>query len=160
MVDTQLCPCGSSLAYIDCCEPIIKSNKIAQTAEELMRSRYSAYAKAEIDYLLSSTDISQRHLYTQKSLRDWAEKSQWLKLEILSASKGQKNDNSGLVEFKAYYNENGIAKIHHELSTFVKKDGHWYFQSGSQPEEKTLKKIGRNDVCLCGSGKKYKKCCL
>lgn len=21
-------------------------------------------------------------------------------------------------------------------------------------------KIGRNDVCMCGSGKKYKKCCM
>lgn len=160
MVIIELCPCGSSLAYINCCEPIIKSNKIAKTAEELMRSRYSAYTKAEIDYLLNSTYTSQRHLYTQKSLRDWAEKSQWLKLEIVSTIKGQKHDNSGLVEFKAYYHENGIAKIHHELSTFIKKDGYWYFESGIQPEEKKIKKIGRNDTCLCGSGKKYKKCCL
>lgn len=160
MINTELCPCGSSLTYIDCCQPLINSTKIAQTAEQLMRSRYTAYVNAEINYLFASTYISQRHLYNQKSLRDWAEKSQWLKLEILGTTKGQKNDNSGIVEFKAYYNQNGIAKIHHELSTFIKKDGYWYFESGTQIEEKALKKIGRNDICLCGSGKKYKKCCL
>ena len=49
------CPCGSELSYAECCEPVIKGEKAAETAEQLMRSRYSAYVKTEIDYLLDLT---------------------------------------------------------------------------------------------------------
>ena len=158
MPETNYCPCGSLKDYFLCCELIISSQQNTLTAEQLMRSRYSAYVKTEIDYLIDSTHISQRHLYNKENLRQWSENSDWLKLEIINTVNGNINDITGQVEFKAYYIENDQEIIHHELSEFKKENDKWYFVSGTKPTIK--QKIGRNDLCLCGSGKKYKKCCL
>lgn len=158
--DKNTCPCGMNKIYSDCCEPIIKGTKKAETAEQLMRSRYTAYNKSEIDYLIKSTHISQKHLYSYSDLKEWADKTQWQRLEILSTKSGLKNSLTGEVEFKAYYLEDGIQKTHHELSFFKKENDLWYFVSGKNPNEITdSKKVGRNEPCICGSGKKYKKCC-
>lgn len=163
MKENVFCPCGSQILYTECCQPIIKGLRNADTAEELMRSRYSAYVNVEIDYLINSTHITQRHLYTEENLREWAENSKWLKLEIINTKDGNKNNSTGYVEFKAYYLEDNQEKVHHELSLFKKENGIWFFVNGSKPMEKTEKeksvKVGRNDPCPCGSGKKYKKCC-
>ncbi len=159
----NICPCGSDKDYENCCQPIINGLRIAETAEKLMRSRYSAYVKFEIDYILKSTHISQKHLYSIEDIREWAKNSQWKKLEIISTKNGSSKEIIGEVEFKAYYIENNQDKIHHELSLFKKEDGIWYFVSGQNPKsiltQPITKKIGRNDPCSCGSGKKYKKCC-
>jgi len=95
-----------------------------------MRSRYSAYTKSEIKYLIQSTHISQRYLYNPTDLKNWADNSKWLKLEIIKTEKGNENDSKGKVEFKAYYIESGLEKIHHEISEFKKEKGLWYFVSG------------------------------
>ncbi|MEW8683176.1 MAG: YchJ family metal-binding protein, partial [Candidatus Thiodiazotropha endolucinida] len=67
------------------------------------------------------------------------------------------------VEFIATYKEGGMVRPHHEISRFLKQDGVWYFVDGQLVAPKTEKrhqpKVGRNDPCPCGSGKKYKKCC-
>lgn len=157
MKDINSCPCGSLITYNLCCESVIKNQQKAITAEQLMRSRYTAYVKVEIDYLIASTHISQRYLYNKNALKQWAENSQWLKLEILRTIKGNFNDIAGQVEFKAYYIEDNLEEFHHELSDFKKENDQWYFVSGIKP---VINKIGRNDLCFCGSGKKYKKCCL
>lgn len=158
MTDKNNCPCNSSLAYSDCCEKIIKGLSKAKTAEALMRSRYSAYVKMEIDYLVQSTEKKYQHLYSVESIKDWAESSKWESLEIVSTKYGLEKDDFGYVEFKAQYSENGIKKIHHENSYFTKTNGIWYFNEGEKPIIKD--KVGRNEPCFCGSGKKYKKCCL
>lgn len=162
-INNSLCFCGSHKPYKRCCELIIKDIKLAETSEELMRSRYSAYCKHEIDYLINSTHISQRHLYSYLDLKNWADRTQWQKLEIIKTKDGLKTNLSGEVEFKAYYIEDCIQKTHHELSFFKKEEGIWYFVSGKDPKSiqvpKNSEKIGRNDPCYCGSNKKYKKCC-
>lgn len=157
--EAQKCPCGSGLPYSECCHKFIEEKELPETAEKLMRSRYSAYAKSEIDYLIKTSHPENRHLYNPDSIREWADKSEWQKLEILRTKNGKIGDYEGQVEFKAYYREDGSDKIHHELSNFRKKEGKWYFYQGLSPSVETKQKTGRNEPCPCGSGKKYKKCC-
>jgi len=159
----ETCTCGSGLAYSECCGPVIKGDRPAETAEQIMRARYSAYAKNELDYLFASLHPAHRSDYDAKSTRAWAERSEWHKLEILQTSGGRPEDSEGKVEFIATYTEGGIKRDHHEIANFEKDSGVWYFVSGEAVPPKqvvrTTPKIGRNDPCPCGSGKKYKKCC-
>ncbi len=157
------CPCGSSLFYEECCGPVIKGERHAETAEQVMRARYSAYVKKEIGYLFSSLHPDHRADFDEKSTRKWAEDSEWRKLDILATFGGGPEDSEGRVEFIASYNERGIDKNHHELATFSRREGNWYFVSGGAvPPKQVVRsspKVGRNDPCPCGSGKKFKKCC-
>ena len=81
-------------------------------------------------------------------------------LEIVAA-KGGPDDSEGQVEFIARFREKGVKKAHHELAEFKKEAGRWYFTDGKSAPQRPLvsAKVGRNDPCSCGSGKKYKKCC-
>ena len=94
------CPCGSKKEYAACCEPVIRGERFPETAEGVMRARYSSYVKAELDYLLESTHPNQRSDYDMKGTRRWAEKSQWEGLEIVSMEKGGPEDSQGKVEFR------------------------------------------------------------
>ena len=154
------CPCGSTLTYEKCCEPLIKGASQATSAEILMRSRYCAYVNAEIDYLYATTHPDHRKGYDHEGTRKWAESSQWLGLEIVG-SRGGEEDSQGEVEFIASYSEDGTEINHHELGKFKKLDGLWYFTDGKIVGAKPVisNKVGRNDPCPCGSGSKYKKCC-
>ena len=160
---TDTCPCGSNVAYNECCLPLIKGDRLALTAEELMRSRYSAYAMKEIRYLLSSLHPDHRTDFDEKTTRAWAESSEWHKLEIVRTIEGGPEDNEGKVEFIATYTDKGINREHHEISTFKKEAGTWYLVNGEvQPPKPVIRatpKTGRNDPCPCGSGMKFKKCC-
>ncbi len=157
------CPCGSNLSYEECCKPLISGERNAQTAEELMRSRYAAYTQSEVDYILSTTHPEHRAEYSEDSIREWADNATWHSLEILKTVDGTAQDEQGEVEFIVYYTQDGARTRHHELSEFRKKDGKWYFRDGKSIKPKPLKhdtpKVGRNEPCPCGSGKKYKKCC-
>jgi SEC-C motif-containing protein len=159
----DICPCGSQRAYDECCGPVIKGDRPAATAEQVMRARYSAYVKREIDYLLSSLHPRHRSDFDEKSTRKWAENSEWHRLDIVEVSGGGAEDSEGTVEFIASFTESGIKKDHHELATFSKNEGNWYFVSGEavapKPVVRSTPKVGRNDPCPCGSGKKFKKCC-
>lgn len=157
----KLCPCGSQQHFSHCCEPIILGVKKAPTAEALMRSRYSAFVVKDIDYLFKSNHISTRHTVDKKATAEWAENSEWLGLEILSTAQGGIDDTEGRVEFRCRYKVNGVEKTHHELSDFRKEQGEWFFvdPAKSVPSVRQGPKIGRNDPCPCGSGKKFKKCC-
>lgn len=159
----NICPCGSKLEYEQCCEPVLKGSRRARTAEELMRARYSAYVKTELDFLLQSTHPDQREDYDLKGTRRWSEKSEWDGLQIVSTEAGGEEDIQGKVEFIAHYRHKGRKTAHHELAEFVKQDDRWYFHHGDLVPQKQVvregEKIGRNDPCPCGSGQKYKKCC-
>ena len=156
----EKCPCGSTLTYSKCCEPFIKGASQPVTAESLMRSRYTAYTKAAIDYLYATTHPEHRKGYDHEGTRTWAESSEWLGLEIVS-SRGGEDDSLGEVEFIARYNEDGNETAHHELGKFKKLDGNWFFTEGKMVTSKPIisNKVGRNEPCPCGSGSKYKKCC-
>jgi SEC-C motif-containing protein len=158
----DLCPCGSKVAYDMCCRPLIKGERPALTAEQLMRARYSAYVKIELDYVLSSLHPEHRADYDEKSTRVWAESTTWHGIEIVKTTAGGPEDNEGQVEFVASYTEKGNRQEHHEHSQFKKEQGTWYFTTGKimpKPVVRAAPKVGRNDPCSCGSGRKFKKCC-
>lgn len=159
----SLCPCGSSKPAADCCDPIIKGDRKAVTAESLMRARYCAFASGAVDFLNSSLHPDHRDDHDVAATRRWAENSQWLGLQIVQSERGGEQDEDGVVEFIATYKEKGVVRHHHERSSFRKLNGEWYFVEGELvlPETRVNRspKIGRNDPCPCGSGKKYKKCC-
>lgn len=155
------CPCGSSKTFSECCEPVICGSRPAETAEQLMRARYSAYTKAAMDFIFETTHPQHRSDYDHDGTKTWAEESDWQGLEICGTERGGKNDSTGEVEFIARFKRGEMPHEHHENGLFEKKDGIWYFTEGIMVKSKPIRsqKIGRNDPCSCGSGMKYKKCC-
>ena len=157
------CACGSKRDYSACCESYILGKSHPSTAEGLMRSRYTAFTLGEVGYIYDSVHPSKRDDHDRESIRTWSQKSTWHGLEILETQKGSADDSEGTVEFAAHYNNKKGRQRHHELASFRKYEGHWYFYDGKQPSVTTVvreaPKVGRNDPCPCGSGKKYKKCC-
>lgn len=157
------CPCGSEKDYSACCEPLITGNQMAESAEALMRARYSAYVKEQVGFILDTTHASQRDQYTKEGIQRWARNSEWLGLTIVGTEKGTAGDDTGTVEFIAEYFEKGRRNRHHEIAQFRREEGNWYFYDGQAPVLQTVvrtsPKVGRNEPCPCGSGRKYKKCC-
>ncbi|MBT2971408.1 MAG: hypothetical protein B6D72_05225 [gamma proteobacterium symbiont of Ctena orbiculata] len=157
------CYCGSGVAYEACCGPIHEGSVKAGSAEVLMRARYSAFVTKKAEFLHQSLHPEHRHDHDVEATRRWAEGAQWLGLEIVAVEGGEEADEEGSVEFIATYKDHGMVRPHHEKGRFRKQDGDWYFVDGELVAPKTEKrsqpKIGRNDPCPCGSGKKYKKCC-
>ena len=150
------CPCGSVL-YSQCCQPLHIGKTKAQSAEQLMRSRYSAFAKYEIDYIVKTTALGQQQALGVKAIADWSKANQWLKLEIVKAQE-KLDKNHAQVEFKAHYVDQNShtqqVEIHHEISHFVRHENEWYFLDPTTDQQITMKQ-----PCICGSGKKFKQCC-
>lgn len=159
----ELCPCGSEKEYTDCCQPLIQGERIAETAEALMRSRYSAHAKKAFGYIFDTTLPDKRKEGDRKETAAWSKKLDWQHLEVRQSAQGGPDDSTGTVEFVARYRKNGKAFDHHEIAEFVREGDRWYFKDGQPPQSvqavRQGPKIGRNDPCSCGSGKKFKKCC-
>ena len=153
-----MCHCGRKIAYQDCCGAIHSGKRIAETAEDLMRSRYSAFVEADIDYILATYAGETRPVNERKEILEWAESVEWIGLEILNTRDGLKNQSEGFVEFKAHFKEEGRKNVLHEKSFFRKENEKWLYVSGEYPS-KPENKTGRNEACFCGSGKKFKKCC-
>ncbi len=122
-----------------------------------MRSRYSAFSKGDIDYLIASHHPSKRQPNHRTSLANTIEQTTWLGLKIVSSAPPQPNDTTGYVEFAAFYQQAGQSTVEqlHEKSEFTKQSGQWYYLQGQLLDPIQL---GRNDLCWCGSGKKYKRC--
>ena len=161
--DTDLCPCCSGKPYGECCKPIMEGEKKAPTAEALMRARYCAYATEHVMFLKESAVKAVQDEFDAEISTNWSRSAKWHRLEIVSTEGGGEGDKTGVVEFRAAYTANGEFCNHHERSVFVKEKDGWKFKDGELvPEKPTVReepKIGRNDPCPCGSGKKYKKCC-
>ncbi|NRD18460.1 Sec-C motif domain protein [Winogradskyella eckloniae] len=121
------CYCGTNKTYQACCEVFHLNNGKTETAEQLMRSRYSAFVLANGDYLMATHHKSTRPTKEKKAIVKWAKSVQWIKLEVLDTSKGSKDDAEGTVTFNAYFFENGKVDVIHEKSAFVKEDNHWYY---------------------------------
>ncbi len=174
------CHCGSQFNFNECCDPLLKGVSKPKTAEALMRSRYSAFVTANVSYLKNTLAPESRSDFDIQSTKKWAEQAKWKGLKILNCKQGSENDKKGTVEFIASYEitEEGenLDLDHHEVSQFRKDEsGQWFFIEGEahthkagedphvhekiQTVQRESPKIGRNDPCLCGSGKKYKKCC-
>ena len=120
----DLCPCCSGKNYFSCCQLAHLNHSKACSAEALMRSRYSAFALRNGEYLMMTTHSSEQKYHSKKDYLVWATQNEWFKLEIINAQ-----DN--IVEFKAlYHNQEKVLCVHHERSTFTYEDGFWYYVDG------------------------------
>lgn len=150
---TVSCPCCSGLAFSACCEPFISGRQHAPTPGKLMRSRYTAYVKRDVDYLITTWHPDCHAEEWRNAIIASVKDTQWLKLTLIEESIG-KNADEGFVEFFAHFTDGSTQRgTMHERSRFLRQEQHWYYIDGTQPS------LGRNAVCPCGSGKKYKKCC-
>jgi SEC-C motif domain protein len=168
---TDHCPCGSGEAYARCCGPLLGREKPAPTAEALMRSRYTAYVKNDMAYLEKTLLPRNRTTFSARETLAWNADVAWTGLRILAARDGGTGDTAGEVEFTASYVKAGEARDIHESSRFRKKAGNWFYVDGRlhgeggqetaiAPDAPAPKpKVGRNESCPCGSGKKFKRCC-
>ena len=158
--DNETCPCGSGAPFATCCEPIIKGTRESETAEELMRARYSAFVTHAIDFIVASTHSRTRNEIDLSFIREWSETSTWRGLEIFETK--QVNENKAFVSFEAQFTQGGEDQRHREKSLFEREHGQWRFVTGDELKNPTVRyettTPGRNDPCPCGSGKKYKKC--
>lgn len=152
---SDLCPCGSAKNYADCCQ-IFHKGTLAPTPEALMRSRYSAFVKSEIDYLVATANPDQGTAEARDSLAQTLANTDWLALKILSTAAGA-DDNEGFVEFVAFFrgkNQNRTGQLR-EKSRFIRQGESWIYWDGTILP---VLNFGRNDACWCGSGQKLKKC--
>jgi SEC-C motif-containing protein len=160
---SELCPCQSELNYDACCGPYIEGTSLPETALQLMRSRYTAFATQKIDYIVATTHPKSSNDLDEQEIANWSKKSEWLGFEVINTENGEADDTGGIVEFIARYNLDGKEQEHHEVSLFQKEKNKWYFVNGDPVTVDTYvretPKVGRNEPCPCGSGKKFKKCC-
>ncbi|BBZ66746.1 UPF0225 protein [Mycolicibacterium insubricum] len=127
------CPCGAGL-YRNCCEPLHTGEHRAETAEALMRSRYSAYAAGDADYLWRTW-----HPRTRPPAPEADPDVDWVRLEILDVVAGAAGDSDGEVEFRAYYRSTDPdlpgTRVLHERSRFTVRAGRWfYLDDGMDPD--------------------------
>ena len=119
--------------------------------------------KLEVDFLQESLHPDSRGDSDPAGARDWAENSTWHGLQVLATEAGGSADDAGTVEFIASYTYDGQDKQYREVAEFERVERRWYFRAGrpavKQPIVRDEPKIGRNDACPCGSGRKYKRCC-
>ncbi len=160
MTENQVCPCGSGAPFNVCCGPIIEGTREPETAEQLMRARYSAFVTGAIDFIVSSTHSKSRKEIDIEFIQQWSETSTWRGLEILETK--AVNDNKAFVSFEAQYTQDDKDHSHREKSLFERENGEWRFVTGDELKNPTVRyetpQPGRNDPCHCGSGKKFKKC--
>lgn len=157
----QNCFCGRKLDFENCCGLILSGKGVAKTAEDLMRSRYSAFVKADIEYILATYASETRPVEEKNEILKWTQSVEWLGLDVLKTEKGAVSDSEAWVEFKARFKEDGQTQIMHERSYFHKENGFWVYVSGEYPKKEEKEKLpNRNEPCFCGSGKKFKKCCF
>lgn len=148
----KLCPCESGKAYQECCALYHLGRLLPENAEQLMRSRYAAYALHYIDYIIETTVPNQRALLKVQDLVDWAQSVIFLGLTIhrhipkIGARHAQ-------VEFTAQLQHEGKVLLHDECSLFVKIAGKWHFIDPTVPLP------SMKSLCICDSGKKFKACC-
>lgn len=191
-ISLQTCPCqinpssddiNAPLLYKDCCQTYHdgicnkKANEEtdnaegikADSAERLMRTRYSAFVLVKPEYIVKTTLPAQQALLDIQAIESWAKETDWAGLEIV-AHMPKLGKRHAQVEFKAYFNTTGNVadsleekmQAHHELSAFVKvkdkaakgNNESWYFLDPTVSMSVTQKQ-----PCVCGSGEKFKRCC-
>jgi len=153
-----VCPCNSEKELENCCGPYLAGDKLPPTAEALMRSRYTAYVLEDYPYVLKTCHESTR---PDEKEFDEGKAVKWCGLEIRETEAGGEDDEEGIVEFVASYRAKDAILGLHERAEFVKENGQWLYVDGDivKPIQARSEKVGRNEPCPCGSGKKFKKCC-
>ena len=156
----QPCPCGSGQLFEVCCEPLLTRRRLAANAEQLMRARFTAHVAHDFRFVHDTHRPTAGKPYVEE---EGEPAMRWTRLEVHSHELGR-DSNQAFVDFSAYGLEEGVEKVLHEKAEFLRVDGTWLYNRearlGPAPFKSTAPKVGRNDPCPCGSGKKYKHCCL
>lgn len=154
------CPCGSQIQYSECCEPFLINKRFPVSAEQLMRSRYTAYTQALVDYIAQTMRGKAALGFDKVSAKTWASSVIWLNLDVINS---YSNDaGTAFVEFSAIFlqKNNKLQEIH-ELSEFKFINGNWYYVDGKNlPARNKLtdRVVPVNTLCPCDSGRKFKSC--
>lgn len=122
----QRCYCGSGKVYSRCCQLYISGQSLPETAEQLMRSRYSAYVLNDEEYLLRTWHQSTRPVQIDLMTN----RLNWFRLKVVSTEAGGSSDRQGVVEFVAFHKINGKAHKQHERSRFLKEGEQWLYVGG------------------------------
>jgi len=152
------CPCGLGLDFEKCCGPII-GGVPADTAQALMRSRYSAYVVGALDHVANTHASEIRDDFNRPEAERLARNCTFQGIEIRSATE---NGDHAQIDFVLRFKRDGKDMIQVELADFRRENGLWLYAGGKlnpQVVQRNVTRVGRNDPCLCGSGKKAKKCC-
>ena len=120
-----------------------------------MRSRYTAFCMANIDYLIATHHPTQRQADERQTLASTIADTRWFSLRVLGRDRSKEAVGVGTVEFVAFYQSQGNFGQLHERSQFIRQDNRWYYHHGVILDPISL---NRTDPCWCGSGRKYKKC--
>jgi SEC-C motif domain protein len=151
------CPCDSQKSYLSCCEPYLSGKQIPAHPETLMRSRYTAYTMADMDYIKETMRGKALIGFQEAGAQRWAQKVNWIKLQVFTSV--IENSNTGYVEFEASFVEGARLKSIHEKSEFAREEGRWYYIGGTHlPSSHTEKMVSRNTNCPCASQRKFKNC--
>lgn len=129
------------------------------TPKALLETRYKAFVDADIDFLIASHHPDTRDQVDRKSIEDWSKESTWHGLFIESESL---KDDKAIITFTVKYSRDFQSFNHREDAEFRKSEDRWYYFDSVFPKQGMIRnesKVGRNDPCSCGSGKKFKKCC-
>ena len=171
-MNPEHCLCGSQEIYAACCRPYLSNDVNAPTPEALMRSRYTAFRKGNIDYLILTHHPSKRSPNDRKQLTQTIQNTDWLALRVLETAMDPNSRERGFVEFVAFYHERhssyestfafDVPTIErespgqlHEKSEFIREQGRWFYLQGVSLGPI---KLSRSGPCWCGSGKKFKQC--
>jgi len=149
----MFCYCCSGKTFTECCAPYLLQHQVAINCEALMRSRYSAYCMANSTYLVDTLHPSQHSAHSKDEITAFANSVHFCRLQIKAA---HQTADRGQVSFAAYFLHGQKLDVIEEVSDFVLLD-RWYYHSGKLTAAEPTK-IGRNDSCPCGSGKKFKQC--
>ena len=147
------CYCCSKRPFSECCEPFISGSALPDTAEKLMRSRFSAYSTGHYRYIFDTYAQTYQQQLTVEDIAQSAAGTRWFALNVIP------NKDPRKVEFKAWYFDNKKIGLMHETSNFVVEADKWKYTDGVIHDDTGYQKIGRNEPCPCGSEKKFKQCC-
>lgn len=175
------CFCGQPKCYQECCQPCHSGLGPAKTAEQLMRSRFSAYVLQLVAYIAETYYPAVQSTAAIAEIAAFAGNAHFLALQVVASGDSAAIDPDqfpalppaldlsamddlsavqsvlSYVHFKVWFLIADKLHLLEEHSRFVRIDGHWRYVDGVLLPHPVLK-IGRNDLCPCGSGKKFKAC--
>lgn len=155
----MLCPCNSKKLFEQCCQPFLSGEVAPKTAEQLMRSRFSAYATANAEYILQTYSDESQKQQNINDIADWAKNCRWVNLVIHTPKPQCLDEKNNVIEFSAFFIESKKLCVMREKSRFIKEANQWRYHDGLMIENNVFDKTKRNSPCPCQQGKKFKQCC-
>lgn len=124
------CPCGglpTGAALGRCCGPALDGEAWPETAEALMRSRYTAFALLNTDHLFRTWHPKGR---PTQVIAD--PQTTWVRLEVLDTADGGADDSEGIVEYRAHYCDPDGAGVLAERAHFARRAGRWVYTGSAE----------------------------